>query len=389
MHSKVMNSFKKLEAYCENEEFKGWDPYDGLNSRLFQSLPFLPKSRLARLVWIQTFKRSPLNLRGLARVEKEYNAKGLGLFLSGYCKRYVATPDKKCLDKIDYLSSRLLELENKEWSGSCWGYNFDWQARAFYQPKNTPTVVASVFVASALLDAYEVTQKKELLDTARSTCNFILKDLNRTYNSDSNFCFSYSPLDKSVVFNASLLGSRLLSRVFSYTQEKILVEAARKSVVYCCDYQKRDGSWSYGTLPYHQWIDNFHTGYNLECIDDYMKFSRDYSFKDNLAKGFEYYSRTFFTKDGIPAYYSNSTFPIDIHSTAQYVITIAKLNKFQQEKEVLNKVLNWTIDHMQSKRGYFYYQINKYFSSKIPYMRWAQAWMFYALSTYLQAYQYE
>ena len=58
-----------------------------------------------------------------------------------------------------------------------------------------------------------------------------------------------------------------------------------------------------------------------------------------------------------------------------------KSNKYREQKELLNKVLNWTIENMQSDKGYFYYQINKYFSSKIPYMRWAQAWMFYALST--------
>ena len=39
---------------------------------------------------------------------------------------------------------------------------------------------------------------------------------------------------------------------------------------------------------------------------------------------------------------------------------------------------------MQSGKGYFYYQVNRYFSSKIPYMRWAQAWMFYAFSMYLK-----
>ena len=29
MH-KVINSFRLLKEYCENEGFKGWDPYDGL-----------------------------------------------------------------------------------------------------------------------------------------------------------------------------------------------------------------------------------------------------------------------------------------------------------------------------------------------------------------------
>ncbi len=223
------------------------------------------------------------------------------------------------------------------------------------------------------------------MKTARSTCDFILKDLNRTYQPGGDFCFSYSPLDQSVVFNASLLGSRLLARVYHFTKEHTLIEEAKKSVSFCCRYQHNDGSWAYGTLSFHQWIDNFHTGYNLECIADYMKYSGDNSFSENLNKGFVYYLQTFFTKDGMPKYYSNSVYPIDIHAPAQLVITLVKLGKFHEQKKLADKVMYWTINNMQSAKGYFYYQINKYFSSKIPYIRWAQAWMFYSLSTYVKA----
>jgi rhamnogalacturonyl hydrolase YesR len=278
-------------------------------------------------------------------------------------------------------------LQNKEWSGSCWGYNFDWQARAFFQPKNTPTVVATVFNANALLDAYEITKDKKLLKTARSSCDFILNDLNRTFDEKGNFSFSYSPLDKSVVFNASLLGSRLLARVYNFTHEIDLIEESKKSVDFCCNFQNKNGSWTYGTLPFHQWIDNFHTGYNLECISDYTKFSGDRSYSSYLENGFNYYINHFFTGEGIPKYYNDFVYPIDIHAPAQFVITLVKLGKFEEQKELMNKVLGWTIENMQSEKGYFYYQINKFFSSKIPYMRWAQAWMLYALSAYIKTHK--
>ncbi|HQW93316.1 MAG TPA: hypothetical protein PKY28_09470, partial [Ferruginibacter sp.] len=93
---------------------------------------------------------------------------------------------------------------------------------------------------------------------------------------------------------------------------------------------------------------------------------------------------TFFTEEGIPKYYQDSVYPIDIHAPAQLVITLDKLGKFGEYRELMDKVLNWTVKNMQSKNGYFYYQRNKYFSSKISYIRWAQAWMFYALSTYIK-----
>jgi len=384
----IKSSFELLENYIKKEGFKGWDPYDGLNSKVFQTLP-IKKSRFFRLAWIQLFKRSPINLRKLFLVPKGYNSKALGLFLAGECKSYRRTKSEDSKKRIDFFIEKILELKSSGYSGSCWGYNFDWQARAFFQPKGTPTVVATSFIANALLDAYDLFKYDVLLNEARSACNFVLKDLNRTEISEGTFCFSYSPLDNSQVYNASLLGSRLLSRVYSYTGEEILKDEALKSVQYCINAQNTDGSWSYGTLPYHQWIDNFHTGYNLECISDYQKYAKDDQFQQQLALGLNYYINTFFKKDGVPKYYNNKTYPIDIHASAQLIATLYRLDELTEHKELVDRVLNWTFDNMYDSKGYFYFQKKKYFTSKIPYMRWAQAWMYYALAFYLYEFRDE
>lgn len=46
-------------------------------------------------------------------------------------------------------------------------------------------------------------------------------------------------------------------------------------------------------------------------------------------------------------------------------------------------VLQLTIDNMQDKKGYFYYQLKQGISSMISYMRWSNAFMFNALSYYI------
>ncbi len=382
MQEQFSTSLDKLREYCESERFKGWDPFDGLNSTFFRKMVFLNKNRYLKLAWIQAFKKNPINLRRLFGVKKEYNAKGLGLFLSGYCSLYRKNPDKIYLDNINRLATELISLQSHGFSGSCWGYNFDWQSLAFFQPKGTPTVVASTFIGYALLDAYEVTGIEKYKNQAVSVCDFILKDLNRTYNEEGDFAFSYSPFDHTQVFNASLLGARMLSRAYSYTGNSLFLEEAEKAVAYGCKYQKEDGSWPYSPLPFHQWIDNFHTGFNLECIAEYRKYSNDPSFDKNIQDGLNYYINTFFTQEGIPKYYNNSTFPVDVHATAQLVITLYRLDKIREYKQIVDRVLLWTIENMQSPAGYFYYQKNKGYTNKIPYMRWTQAWMFYALCTY-------
>jgi rhamnogalacturonyl hydrolase YesR len=192
-------------------------------------------------------------------------------------------------------------------------------------------------------------------------------------------------MDKTQVFNASLLGARLLARAYSYTKEESLKEEARKAVLFVCNHQQSNGAWAYGTLPFHSWIDNFHTGFNLECIFQYGQYTGDETFIPFLDKGFAYYINTFFCEDGAAKYYHNKLYPVDIHSPAQLIASLVKLNRFHEHKQIAEKVMNWTIKNMQDNEGFFYYQIKKSFSSKIPYMRWAQAWMFYAMCLYKKA----
>lgn len=392
----VIDSFRLLKNYCEREQFKGWDPYDGLNSRLFQSLPLLKKSALCRLVMIQGFKRCPFNLRRLAMVPKEYNAKGIGLFLSGYCNLYRAVEkhpewsmqlgsQQEIMKRIVELADLLISLQSKGYSGACWGYNFDWQARRlFLFPKYTPTVVATNFCATALMEAYEITGEKRYLEIALSAANFVVKDLHRS-NYKDGFLFSYSPLPgNDTVFNASLLGSRLLSYCYKYTKKEEYRQLAEQSIKACCAGQQENGAWVYGMLPVQSWVDSFHTGYNLDALIAYQEQTGDYQYSRYIEKGFTYYINHFFEADGMPKYYDNRTYPIDIHCPGQLLVTLARLHKTEEYRELADKVIGWTIRHMQDKKGYFYYQLKQGVSSKIPYMRWSNAFMFNALSHYLQ-----
>lgn len=385
MRDKAVKSFLQLEQYCRKEEFKGWDPYDGLTSKVFRAIPVLSKKRLVRLIWIQFIKKMPFNLRSVLKIEKGFNAKGLALFISGYSTlSEIDTFKKEAIDQIKILADRVITLRTPGYSGNCWGYNFDWESRAFFQKKNTPTIVATTYVANSLLDAYEATKDKTYFDEAVSAKDFIIKDLKRTFKENGNFAFSYSPYDHTSVFNASLLGARFLSRVYSYTKDDGLIVLSKKAIAYCCDYQNADGSWFYSTLPFHQWIDNFHTGFNLECISEYGRYSGDNNFRHNFDRGLKYYLDTFFDEKGRSKYYNNSLYPIDIHAPSQLVITLSKANLFYTHKEIIDRVVRWTINNMQSPEGYFYFQKRKYYTNKTPYMRWSQGWMFYGLAHYLQ-----
>src|SRR5437870_5406563 len=101
-----------LWNWCRAQDFAGYDPYDGLNSSLFQSTP-LKNSRPARLAWTQLFKRSPINLRQLAGGSRERNAKGIALFALAALADYRRTGTKEAEIEARELIDDLLSMSVK------------------------------------------------------------------------------------------------------------------------------------------------------------------------------------------------------------------------------------------------------------------------------------
>src|SRR6267142_4354778 len=145
-------AYADLFNWCRQRDFAGYDPFDGLNSHLFQASP-LNNWRPARLLWTQVFKRSPVDFRSLARIAPERNAKGMALFALAALARYRTRPTKEAEIDVRELLDALISLRLKGFKGAAWGYNFDWQGRAFFAPRGTPTVVPTAFAARALVEA--------------------------------------------------------------------------------------------------------------------------------------------------------------------------------------------------------------------------------------------
>ena len=396
--NRVVESLSKLQKYCEAEDFKGWDPYDGLNSQIFNAVPLLKNSALCRLIMIQFFKLSPVNLRRAAMISKDYNPKGIALFLSGYCNLYeavIANPalqlelesPEQLLGKIDHLAQLLMDIRSKgNHHGACWGYEFGWQSKAFYLPAYTPTIVVTAFAVDALLRTYQITGRSEYLDLALSSERFILEDLNRIPKSEG-YMFSYSPLDKRAVYNATLLGSKTLTSIYKYKNEERLMNQITQSVRPVLSMQNPDGSFPHSDQVGNKWRDNFHTGFKLESLVYCNRILCDAAVESAIEKGYAHWISNFFDREtGIALYYDNDSInsTVDLHCFAQAIPTLYHLDKLGNELPLVEKTINWAIDNMQSHDGAFYYRKKGNRLNKIKYMRWPNAWMFYGMSFYLK-----
>jgi hypothetical protein len=375
-----------LLDYCQARDWAGYDPYDALNSRLFRALPFLD-FKAARLGLTQVVKRSPINLRPLLLVPPSHNPKGLALFLVSLLKLSRAgclQPEREQLPA--WMVKRLLELRSPGVSHWTWGYNFDWQTRFLLVPSGSPNIICTTFVVNALLDWFERTQDGCCLEAAVSGADFILEVL-YWESRETPGCFSYTPLWRSEVHNASLLGAALLCRVARLSGQTKFVEPALKAARNSVAKQHSDGAWDYGESdqPSQRWKDNFHTGYNLCALQTIGRETVTEEFDASIGKGLDYYLAHFFREDGAPKYYHDRVFPVDVHSVSQSVLTLLAFQKVRPEGSALaRRVLAWGLDHLWDKRGFFYCQKHPRYTITIPYMRWAQAWMLLALSAAIE-----
>jgi hypothetical protein len=193
---------------------------------------------------------------------------------------------------------------------------------------------------------------------------------------------SYTPLDSERVYNANVLGASLLARVACLNGRAEYLAMARQMVTYVVNAQQPNGAWYYGACPKQNWIDLHHTGFVLESLMNYVHYTRETSINAPLEKGLDYFVRTFLMPDGRPRLWHHRDYPTDVHAV-QAIITLVKLRPIQEHKKLLEKVTSWMIAQLQAPGGYFYYQKHRWFTNKIAYMRWSQAWAFHALTTYL------
>ncbi|MEJ7711025.1 MAG: hypothetical protein WKF84_14455 [Pyrinomonadaceae bacterium] len=99
-------------------------------------MAILRNRHMARLAWTQIIKRSPINFRSLAGVPVGTNSKGLALFALAMLSRYRTKGYAADKQEAKRLLDMLLQEQLKSASGAtAWGYNFDWQGRAFFAPR--------------------------------------------------------------------------------------------------------------------------------------------------------------------------------------------------------------------------------------------------------------
>lgn len=386
------NSIESLYNWVKNENFYGWDPYDALNSRLIEKVCI--GSRLLEILAIQSNKYSVVNLRPFLNVKKGIDVKGMSLFAQAFPKLYRITNDEKykkdASDAILFLKDRSLK---NIYGYDCWAGHYYKYTGAGNEKlsSNLADIITTSNVIKATVDNYKIFKEEDFCDMGRSAYNFLVNCLLRKTENEGDYYFSYEPSYESrIVINASAEGLSSICKLMYLFKDDKMEQVAYDISQFLIKNQEDDGSWIYSKFngKTRQQLD-FHQGFILDSLNEYLPFANNDNHKSKviscLLKGAEFYRRNQFLDDGRCHFRYPRLYPIDIHNQAQGIITFSKLSSLNKEYlDFAGKIADWTIQNMQDSSGYFYYHNYNLFSNKTPHMRWGQAWMMLALSTYLE-----
>lgn len=382
MRSWTKHCFQILLDKIVRADFSGYDPYDGLNSRLVRALR-LDRIRPFARAFQQVIKRLPINLRPLFIVPRGRNPKGLALCLSALCSAHEIAERS---DEASRLVDMLLELRSPGWLMPCWGYNFRWESRLFSLPPYSPNAVSTVFCGEAMLDAWERFEWEPCREAAEGAADFLKNNLNISENKAGR-CFSYTTLDHSITHNVNLFVSAYLQRAAVVLKRQELADGLERHVSLTLSAQREDGAWPYGEDRGNEWVDGIHQGFNLIALHSISQYTPNppANLHAAISNGFRYYLDYLFTLDGLPKYYDDRLYPLDIHNVAVAIVTLHKLRELDDRAEkCLNVALAFARDNLwMERKGLFAYQRRRFYTVRIPFMRWGQCWMLYALARLL------
>ncbi len=291
----VRESLASLQSWVEQQGYRGYEPFDGLSS---WARPLVCGNLLGERLLQQLIRQCPVNLRPLLGVKPKDSTKGRGYMASGYVMLYRVTKQQEYLDKALHCLEWLDKHKVQRFQSHSWSNHFDFASRAGRYTKDDPIIVWTALIGHAYIDAFEVTGFDWLLRVADSVCSWILELPRET--TDTGDCISYLSHVQSSIHNANMLGAGVLARTAKHTGSHECRSVARSAMQYSCSRQRPDGSWWYAESPGNQWIDNFHTGYNLDGLKHYMDATGDGSYQRNFEAGLAFYKANFFERTGRP-----------------------------------------------------------------------------------------
>lgn len=385
--------FQKGLRFLEKKKFRSHDVSDPYTSSFFKGInglkkiPFIGKYLYFPFNQMVMHQR-PLLSKLLGVTSNHQYPQAHAQIIRALVSYSKTTTKLGYLEQAIKLGEELISMRSKQSKNFGWGQPFDWPSAAHIMKANTPRATVSSQCAMAFLDLFEATNDSKYLDIAASICKLYIEDFNCHKDEDGDVCFSYTTQDNYIIHNASMFVAAVLLRTNAHRENAQWEDLGKKAAQFTAKHQLKNGEWYYNADPknLNTRVDNYHTGFVLESFLDIRDFAPEvFEHKSQTEKGFEYYIQHFFTAENAPRMSDHKTYPIDIQSAAQSIITLCRSGN-SEHYDLAERVFHYTINHFfDEKESRYYYRIYKNGKTdKSSYIRWGDAWMLRAIALLIE-----
>ncbi len=332
----------------------------------------------------------------LPKLQKIYSEKkreviGDSHLAMAFLNLYTIYNNKEYLTRAEEILKYIKSTSTDGYSGYAWGYTFGWQTQYGFWKPGIPLITITPYAFWAFLEHFKLTQNEESKKICISIADFALEDLNETKMSNGTYCSSYSPTTYDVVINANTYRASILLDAFMLTNKIKYKNAALKNINFVLSFQGKKGEWYYEAKPpKDNSIDNFHTVFVLRNLFKCYKILNEKRILNSIIKGYEYYRKNLFFDSGRPKYFSEPLYmkmrKHEMYDYAEGINLGCLINDIipgSLKKSIW--LANDLISNFQLKKGHFVTRVTTLNTfHKVPYIRWPQAQIFYALTQILK-----
>jgi hypothetical protein len=377
---------EKTLGYARERDYTGWDYGDGMSSRLLQALPV--ENKWLNIAVQETIKRAPVNVRPLFLVEQRRNYKGTALFTMASLTAHELGLGE--VTGVDYereardLTEWLVAERTPGYAGFCGAHRHEIQHLDKKGLPSWPDMVSTSYAVRALLAAHDAgldTGETDYSEVVRSVADFIDEDLEYE-EIEEGARMKYVPTWSSehYTLNAVALGGVTLLELgarFGGDHR----ERGEKLLDYVVSRQQPEGGWMYRDPPSasHLSMDSHHNGFVIESLLRHRELTDSDRYADVLDDALAFYREDLFEADGAPNWDESNRYPRDIHAAAQGIIVFSRAGEFAAAE----RVIDWVLGTLYAGNGKFRFRQERLYTKRVTLMRWCEAWMAYALATYL------
>jgi hypothetical protein len=310
-------------------------------------------------------------------------------FMLAYINLYKYSSNAVYLKEAKLIAANLIKSSVVGFSGMCWGYPFDWMTTRGLWTSGVPLITTTGYCFEAFLKLFEATNEDRYREIAYSIFLFTLQDLKDTPIAENVASCSYSPIDNSQIVNANAYRSYVLVKGSRLFQNESALKKAKLNINFVLQSQREDGSWLYAVNDERDnFIDNFHTCFVLKNLIKVNDFLGEDRIAKAITKGFDFYKKNLLSEDYSPKPFAKlSRYNIvkkELYDYAEGISLCLQMQAFDKDAgKITEKLVNEVINKYQRNDGSYYTRISIFnIPNKIPYLRWSQSQIFYALTNY-------